>query len=290
MSHRKRSSWRSRLALRTAEQRRRRLQQRGRVLLVEALERRELLTVSIDDLHVLHPAAGSTLGLVANDPAVGGTVNGDFMSGSARVEFEQQANGMGGGSVEVYYPGQTLSFDPRSSDYSLYTYNGPFTLRYRATELDASGNVVQTGSWQSFSFTVDQEGGSGSGSGYGSGSGSGYGSGSGSGYGSGSGSGYGSGSGSGYGSGSDSFRRLAHQRRVGQRRCWATHEFGVRCRAGVCSVFRRRQKLPDADLAGAIFADFGGRGLRRGWFRTGCLACCGLRRVGADRGAGGGRD
>ena len=48
--------------------------------------------------------------------------------------------------------------------------------------------------------------------------------------------------------------------------------------------------LPDADLAGAIFADFGGRGLRRGWFRTGCLACCGLRRVGADRGAGGGRD
>ena len=51
-----------------------------------------------------------------------------------------------------------------------------------------------------------------------------------------------------------------------------------------------KASVPDADLAGAIFADFGGRGLRRGWFRTGCLACCGLRRVGADRGAGGGRD
>ncbi len=52
----------------------------------------------------------------------------------------------------------------------------------------------------------------------------------------------------------------------------------------------RGTPMPDADLAGAVFADFGEQGLRRGWFRKGCFSGCGVRRAGAGRGAGGGRD
>ncbi|MCY2990649.1 MAG: hypothetical protein NTY19_22640, partial [Planctomycetota bacterium] len=50
-----------------------------------------------------------------------------------------------------------------------------------------------------------------------------------------------------------------------------------------------RMPVPDADLAGAVFADFGEQGLRRGWFRKGCFSGCGVRRAGAGRGSGDGR-
>jgi len=72
-------------------------------------------------------------------------------------------------------------------------------------------------------------------------------------------------------------------------RCWLVARFLSRLKINGSSL-RKVTLLPDAELAGAIFADFGRCGLRRGWFKTGCWACCGWRGAGVGQGADGGRD
>ena len=118
------------------------------------LERRELLTATVDGLHLVNDTGVSGTDLITSDPQVTGVVNGNAYGTYTEVQFDNFANGTVDSSTYVYYPGQSFTYDPRSCDSSLSGYMGSFTLTYRATEYDWMHNIASQGDWQSFSFTL----------------------------------------------------------------------------------------------------------------------------------------
>ncbi len=92
---------------------------------------------------------------VTFDPRVSGKVNGDFDGGSVRVDFDHNGNGTAEGQVTVRESGGTFEYDPRDADATLANFTGTLPLRYRLVPLDPSGNVVSTGGWTSYSYTLE---------------------------------------------------------------------------------------------------------------------------------------
>ena len=70
---------------RKAEERKRRPARSVRTLLFEPLEVRQLLTATVDDLHLLNDTGSSSSDLVTSDPQVTCTAQGDFSGGYVEV-------------------------------------------------------------------------------------------------------------------------------------------------------------------------------------------------------------
>jgi hypothetical protein len=120
----------------------------------EALESRAMFIATVDDLQLLNDTGLYGTDLVTSDPTVQGTVSGDFSDGWAAVEFDHNADGTVDATVVVAQSGDGFTYDARSTDPSLESYSGVFTLRHRAIEYDASHNVVATGEWTDFTITL----------------------------------------------------------------------------------------------------------------------------------------
>lgn len=123
---------------------------------LEQLERRELLTVTIDNMHLVSDTGYSSTDRVTSNPSVAATINGMFSGSYMNVQFDHRADGSIQGTAYANMPGQQITYDPRVYESSLSTYTGPFTLRYRSIEYNSQGAVVATGAWVDYTMTLEQ--------------------------------------------------------------------------------------------------------------------------------------
>lgn len=135
--------------------RRRRLQMNRRPLL-ETLERRELLTATVDNMHLADDTGVADWDKMTDNPTLEAVASGDFdlSGGSVEVQFDHDSDGVSDGSASVTTAGSTFQYDPRTSDPALNSYTGLLNMNYRAVEKDASGTTIATGSWSLFSYTL----------------------------------------------------------------------------------------------------------------------------------------
>jgi hypothetical protein len=111
----------------------------------------------VDHLTLVNDTGTSATDGLTYDPRVTGVVNGPFVGNSAQVDFTiipgagSQATGVVSG---VLFAGQTFVFNPETADPALAGYAGPLTLQYYAVDLDASGNVVHTGTTLTLIMTL----------------------------------------------------------------------------------------------------------------------------------------
>ncbi len=88
-------------------------------------------------------------------PTVMGVVNGTMATGSARVEFDHNGDGVVDGQVDIAMAGgESFQYDPRDTDPTLADYLGDLVLNYRLVRLDAQGAVTETGAWVAYDLTV----------------------------------------------------------------------------------------------------------------------------------------
>lgn len=123
----------------------------------EQLERRDLLAVTVDNLHLVADTGPSNSDLVTSDPRIAGVVNGDFWGRMADVQFDHNQDGVVDGTVTAFGPGMSFQYDPRVTQPSLNSYAGTLPLRWRTVEYNAQHQVLATGSWTSFSFTLQPD-------------------------------------------------------------------------------------------------------------------------------------
>ena len=90
---------------------------------------------------------------ITTNPTMSGMVRGTAGTGTIRVEFDHNADGVMDGYVKVA-PDTTFHYDPRRVDPTLWKYVGNLTLNYRLAKFDASGNREATGAWDSFAMTL----------------------------------------------------------------------------------------------------------------------------------------
>ena len=88
--------------------------------------------------------------LITANPIIVGRLLGDFLGGTARVEFDHDDDGIANGNVIVATSGSRFEYDPRKTDPSLENYLGTVTLKYRIVNL---GSGV-AGTWETFAFTL----------------------------------------------------------------------------------------------------------------------------------------
>ncbi|HWB12601.1 MAG TPA: choice-of-anchor D domain-containing protein, partial [Pirellulales bacterium] len=118
----------------------------------------------VDDLDLANNTGGSADDTY--DPRVSGHVGGPFVGATVDVQFVvgdgsgnpgglPPANPTITGTVDnLSQPGQTFTYDPVTDDTALVNYAGPVQLSYRTVEYDIAGNVVATGAWTTFGFTL----------------------------------------------------------------------------------------------------------------------------------------
>lgn len=133
----------------------RRKRKQARLHFFEELERRDLLAVTFDELALLNDTGASNTDQVTSDPTLTGHLSG-ITGVSVDIEFDHNADGVADGSATVYSNGETFTYDPIQWDSSLATYEGPWTVQYRAVEYDSVGNSSST-AWNSFALTLEQE-------------------------------------------------------------------------------------------------------------------------------------
>jgi hypothetical protein len=132
------------------------LKRQRRLPQLEQLERRELLTVTIDNMHLVSDTGYSSTDRVTSNPSVAATINGMFSGSYMNLQFDHRADGSIQGTAYANMPGQQITYDPRVYESSLSTYTGPFTLRYRSIEYNSQGAVVATGAWVDYTMTLEQ--------------------------------------------------------------------------------------------------------------------------------------
>src|SRR5262245_43006612 len=81
----------------------------------EQLELRQLLSADVSNLHLVNDT-GTPNDSITSDPRVTGTVTGSFYGGSAKVEFDHNADGTADGNSTASYPSQSITYDPRTTD------------------------------------------------------------------------------------------------------------------------------------------------------------------------------
>jgi len=136
--------------------RRNRKRNEGTYLTYESLEARDLMTVDVQNFHLVNDTGYSDTDLITRDPKVTAIVGGDFDGGSVVVEFSLDSGTNVLGSETVTEPDDSFEFDPLAADSSLNTYEGYFYLSWRTIEYDDQQNVVDTSSWSTFSITLDR--------------------------------------------------------------------------------------------------------------------------------------
>ncbi len=99
----------------------------------------------------------SATDFITCNPTLTGAVSGDLYGGRLDVEFDFAADSEIDAVENVYVPG-AFTFDP--SEYSTVyaapeSGTTPVSLRYRAALYDANNTLLQTGAWQTFSFTLE---------------------------------------------------------------------------------------------------------------------------------------
>src|SRR5207248_898723 len=82
-------------------------------------------------------------------------LSGDFGSGTAKVEFDHNADGVPEASFNVNGADLEYDYDPRQTDPALPSHLGSTVLYYRMKKLDAGGVVTATGGWDSFRFSLE---------------------------------------------------------------------------------------------------------------------------------------
>ena len=134
-------------------QKRRRKPQLDRRPTFEPLEVRSLLAIDISDFQLVVDNGSSSSDAITSDARVSGVVGGTFDSPQAThagIQFDHNGDSVVDGAVSSTTIAATFSYDPQLSGLAS---GQAVSLRYRAVEKDASGGVVATGAWSSFSFT-----------------------------------------------------------------------------------------------------------------------------------------
>ena len=151
----------------------RREKNRKRILfrssLVEQFEKRELMAFEVSNIQLVNDTGISATDKITYDPTLQGTVSnsaGGGLSGgigggpggpsllTLHVQFDHQGDGIGDGSVMVD-SSMSFQYDPRTSDPGLSFYVGPFSPKYRILEYDNFNQLIATGSWNTFSMTLE---------------------------------------------------------------------------------------------------------------------------------------
>lgn len=122
---------------------------------LEQLESREVMASSITNFHLVNDTGTSNSDRITSDPRVAGTVSGSWMGGMVSIEFDHNGDGVVDGSTYVMTPGQGFTYDPAMSQPSLAQFNGTLDLKYRNVDRNSMNQVTYTGSWTTFSMTLD---------------------------------------------------------------------------------------------------------------------------------------
>src|SRR5262245_4772578 len=91
------SAWKQtlrRLGLRIVERKQQPPHAKTRTALLEVLERREVMTASVDHIDLLYDTGTNSSDNITSDPQLTITVGGDFWEGSAEVEFDHGNDGV----------------------------------------------------------------------------------------------------------------------------------------------------------------------------------------------------
>src|ERR1051325_6815977 len=86
---------------------------------LEQLERREVMTSSITNFHLVNDTGTSNTDRITSDAHVSGTVSGSWMGGMVSIEFDHNGDGFAEGSTYVMSPGQQFTYDPATAQPSL---------------------------------------------------------------------------------------------------------------------------------------------------------------------------
>jgi len=111
----------------------------------------------IEDVGLLVDTGVSATDSITCNPTITGEVAGALYGGRVDVEFDFDADSVVDALESVYVVG-AFAFDPSeySSAYAApESGTSPVSLRYRPAIYDAYGTLLQTGSWQTFSFTLE---------------------------------------------------------------------------------------------------------------------------------------
>lgn len=123
---------------------------------LEQLENRNLLTVSLSNVHLATDTGVSSTDKITSVATLTGDATGSPpWGGSARVEFDHNNDGTVDGNVTI--SNGTFTYDPVATDSALANWEGALTIKYRTKELDGYGGTVTTGDWQSFNMTLDRK-------------------------------------------------------------------------------------------------------------------------------------
>jgi hypothetical protein len=122
---------------------------------LEQLESRNLLTVSVSNVHLTTDTGSSSTDKITYTPTLAGDATGSPPpGGSAQVQFDHNNDGVANGSSNI--SGGGFTYDPIANDSALASWEGSLTIRYRTRELDAYGSQVSVGDWQNFNMTLDR--------------------------------------------------------------------------------------------------------------------------------------
>lgn len=111
------------------------------------------LNAVVSNVHLMSDTGSSSTDLVTSDPRVTGNVNWTG-SGRVDVQFDHNNDGTAEGSSSVWMSGSSFQYDPRTNGLSA-SYVGSLPLRYRTREYDSNNNLLYTGNWSNFTFTLE---------------------------------------------------------------------------------------------------------------------------------------
>ncbi|MBL8869103.1 MAG: choice-of-anchor D domain-containing protein [Planctomycetaceae bacterium] len=137
-----------------------------RTSLLEQFEKRELMAFEVSNIQLVSDTGISATDKITYDPRLQGTVantSGGGLGGlpggppslvTLHVQFDHGGDGIGDGST-IVDSSMNFQYDPRTSDPGLSFYVGPFSPKYRILEYDNFNNLMATGSWNTFSMTLE---------------------------------------------------------------------------------------------------------------------------------------
>ena len=112
------------------------------------------LHATLTNLHLVTDDGEDPSDKVTSDPRLAGTVSWSGGSGYVQVQFDHQNDGYADGYAGVWWSGSSFTYDPREWGMSAGQ-TGTVPMRYRLVELDSYGNLIFTGSWESFSYQLE---------------------------------------------------------------------------------------------------------------------------------------
>ena len=122
---------------------------------IEPLENRNLMTVTLSNVHLSTDTGSSSTDKITSAPAITGTATGNPPPlGSVQVQFDHNNDGNVDGTAGI--SGGSFSYDPLATDSALNNWEAALTVRYRTRELDGYGGELSVGDWQNFDMTLDR--------------------------------------------------------------------------------------------------------------------------------------